>query len=254
MSSNHYDTQGLHYSFSTDKSDVNHRRVVLFIHGFGGSSLHWKNLWENLPADILLMGVDLPGHGRSLSDLPDTMNDLIIILENFLKNIGTDYPIHLVGHSLGGLIALGLFLRNLEKFEKLTFISTAPNIIIHPFFIEQINNKSFDVDFLEKGLSDDLGKEDKNLIVEDMKSLRLKSSANDILGLSKINYSDHLSLIKNKALIICGSDDPIISPRRTLTMAKLMPCASFVQIPGAQHYPHIEHPGKVAQCLYDFLK
>jgi pimeloyl-ACP methyl ester carboxylesterase len=80
--------------------------VLLFIHGLGSSSAVWKKQLEALKQDYQLITVDLYGHGNNTktpSDISIKQTAKIIseeIREKELSNIT------IVGHSLGGLIAI----------------------------------------------------------------------------------------------------------------------------------------------------
>ncbi len=54
-------------------------------------------------------------------------------------------------------------------------------------------------------------------------------------------------------LIITGSDDVIISPRKGKLLLKQLPNARLVNIAGAGHYLQVEEPDKIAQVIEEFL-
>ena len=96
--------------------------VLLFIHGLGSSSAVWKKQLEALKQDYQLMTVDLYGHGNNTktpSDISIKQTAKIIseeIREKELSNIT------IVGHSLGGLIAIELADHNKHIIDRLILI------------------------------------------------------------------------------------------------------------------------------------
>ena len=79
----------------------------LFLHGNGCDSSDWQAVWRHLPADWHLAAMDFRGHGaspvpREGVTLPDLAEDAAGLLER----LGGKWVV--VGHSLGGMVALHL--------------------------------------------------------------------------------------------------------------------------------------------------
>lgn len=85
---------------------------VVFLHGSYATSSTWKKMVGQLAETHLCIAIDLPGHGGSPG--PDDFSDPTVETElSFVEKIVTeltDEPIHLVGHSYGGVVALALAL------------------------------------------------------------------------------------------------------------------------------------------------
>jgi len=90
----------LYFKRNNDKND----NVVIFLHGLYSSSLSFSNLLKLLENDINYIAIDLPSHGKSFKmnlSIEKIANEIIsFINSNNLKNVS------LIGHSLGGTIAL----------------------------------------------------------------------------------------------------------------------------------------------------
>jgi 2-succinyl-6-hydroxy-2,4-cyclohexadiene-1-carboxylate synthase len=83
--------------------------VILFLHGFMGSSQDFEPLLPELAEHFHCICVDLPGHGQTVTenyDIPCTAKSLVALLESLL----IDQPCGLVGYSWGGRLALYLAL------------------------------------------------------------------------------------------------------------------------------------------------
>lgn len=87
---------------------------VVLIHGWTCQRRHWQALLDSPPAGHTLLAVDLPGHGeaRDVTVPTWTVAALADCLADALK--GIDNPI-LVGHSMGGAVALELARRKVVK-------------------------------------------------------------------------------------------------------------------------------------------
>jgi len=98
---------------------------LVLVHGFGGDLNNWLFNQPALAAGRATYALDLPGHGRSGKDVGSgDIAALARTLTAFLDVLGLE-QVHLVGHSLGGAIALDLAVRQPERVASLTLISPA---------------------------------------------------------------------------------------------------------------------------------
>jgi pyruvate dehydrogenase E2 component (dihydrolipoamide acetyltransferase) len=99
---------------------------ILFIHGFGGDLNNWQFNQEVLAEGRATYALDLPGHGGSTKDLGDDadVGALAAAVLDFMDAEGIAKA-HLVGHSLGGAIALDLALNHAERVASVTAICSA---------------------------------------------------------------------------------------------------------------------------------
>jgi pyruvate dehydrogenase E2 component (dihydrolipoamide acetyltransferase) len=98
---------------------------VVFIHGFGGDLNNWQFNQEDLAASAATYALDLPGHGGSSKDVPaGDVAGLAASVVSFLDAKGIERA-HLVGHSLGGAIALHLALSQAARIASATLVCPA---------------------------------------------------------------------------------------------------------------------------------
>ena len=100
---------------------------IVFLHGFGGDLNNWQFNQEALAESHATYAVDLPGHGGTSKDLGSGhvhVGALAAAVVDFLdaKEIARA---HLVGHSLGGAVALDLALNHAERIASATLICSA---------------------------------------------------------------------------------------------------------------------------------
>ncbi|QGN48744.1 alpha/beta fold hydrolase [Micromonospora sp. WMMC415] len=80
---------------------------VLLLHGIGRTMRDFDDLHERLAQRFRVHSVDLPGYGGSLPmTAPYTLPELAGFVGRYLDVVGVDRPVHLVGNSLGGAVAM----------------------------------------------------------------------------------------------------------------------------------------------------
>jgi pyruvate dehydrogenase E2 component (dihydrolipoamide acetyltransferase) len=97
--------------------------VILLVHGYGGDRNSWLFLQEPLAARYRVYALDLPGHGTSAKDVGDgTLGVLADAVTGVLDALGAERA-HLVGHSMGGAVALAAAARDPGQIASLTLIA-----------------------------------------------------------------------------------------------------------------------------------
>ena len=109
--------------------------ILAIVHGLGGHSGLYKTIVEHLlPKEYAIYGFDLRGHGRSsgqrgyINTWAEFRNDLQSFL-NLIQQLQPGCPIFLLGHSMGGVIALDYTLHYVQNKSELSgVIAFAPSI------------------------------------------------------------------------------------------------------------------------------
>ncbi|PSB29328.1 2-succinyl-6-hydroxy-2,4-cyclohexadiene-1-carboxylate synthase [Stenomitos frigidus] len=104
--------------------------VVLFLHGFLGSSADFDAAIAHLSEQFCCLAVDLPGHGETVVDgeeelytMPKTANAIVAWLDELQVS-----RCFLVGYSMGGRLALYLALHFPQRFPKVVLESASPGL------------------------------------------------------------------------------------------------------------------------------
>ena len=100
-----------------------HGPTVAFCHGLFGQGKNWTQIAKALSPDHRVLLLDMPNHGRSLWTESFDYVELADIVADELRPHG---PVALVGHSMGGKIAMCLALRHPELVERLVVVDVAP--------------------------------------------------------------------------------------------------------------------------------
>lgn len=235
---------------------------VLLLHGFSGDLNAWAMTQTALAEAGEAIALDLPGHGGSTKEVGEgDVGALAAATLAFMEALGMTRA-HLVGHSLGGAIALDLALDRPERAASLTLIASAalgPEIAID--FIDGViaakRRKPMRA-VLEMLVHDPaaIGRE----MVEDM--LRFKridgvdAALNRIAeaafagGEQSLKLAGKLDGLRVPAQVIWGADDRIIPAAH----AEGLPEGIAVHVlPEAGHMVHMEKAAEVNALIADFV-
>ena len=98
---------------------------VVLLHGFGGDLDNWLFNSDKLAESRRVYAPDLPGHGESAKDVGvGDLAALTDVLAGFLDTVEADRA-HLVGHSMGGAVALRYALDHPNRVASLTLVDPA---------------------------------------------------------------------------------------------------------------------------------
>ncbi|MFC4016959.1 alpha/beta fold hydrolase [Micromonospora sp. GCM10011542] len=99
---------------------------VLLLHGIGRTLRDFTELHDRLADRFRVHSVDLPGYGGSLPmAAPHTLPALGDFVGHYLDAVGVDAPVHLVGNSLGGAIAMRYAARAPHRVASLALVNSA---------------------------------------------------------------------------------------------------------------------------------
>jgi len=100
-------------------------KIILLVHGFGGDADRWLFTQQPLSSNATVYALDLPGHGQSTKSIQDgSVESLAKTVIAFMKALDIDSA-QLVGHSLGGAIALKIALIEPALVSRLDLIASA---------------------------------------------------------------------------------------------------------------------------------
>jgi pyruvate dehydrogenase E2 component (dihydrolipoamide acetyltransferase) len=237
--------------------------VILLVHGYGGDRNSWLFLQEPLAAKYRVYALDLPGHGTSAKDVGDgSIGVLADAVTGVLDALGAGRA-HLVGHSVGGAVALAVTAADPGRIASLTLIAPAG-------FGPAIN-----AGFL-RGVADAQTRRELKPVVGQLfadESLVTRQLVDDLLAYKRLDGVDEAlhallgTLLDGDAqradsaaslaaiggavpvTVVWGREDRVIPAAQ----AESVPGAVRHVIDGAGHMPHMERPAEVQAAIEEAI-
>lgn len=231
---------------------------ILLLHGFGADMSTWMFNQAALAEDRPVHAIDLPGHGGTGKEMTDgSVSALARAVTDYMDAAGLDAA-HLVGHSLGGAIALTIALNAPARASALTLIAPAglgPEIagdFIAGFIAESRARKLRP--YLEMLVADP-GMVTADMVEEVLKFKRLDGALAALQSIAAANFAGNkqrlslrgrLAEIAAPIQIIWGETDRIFPASH---MEGLPETIKVIQVPGAGHIVHMEKAAEVNRAI-----
>lgn len=212
------------------------KQIIIILHGWG----HTAGLWQSFGDKLKTLGYnviaeDLPGFGTRINQAKnfDVPQYAIWFKSNFGEIIKKQKVI-IIGHSLGGRIALELAKDNLDWLEKLILIgtpaiyepSTKTKILKNLTFLKNLPLVSQLVPII-------------NPEYEATKNNNLRETYQNVVSHDQKNI---LHLVQAPILLIWGEQDFTVPVSVANQMQKLSPNSQLKIIPNSGHSPHLDNP------------
>lgn len=262
--------RGLRYAYS----QVGSGAPLLLLHGFSGSTQNWADHQSAFADHYSVIMLDLPGHGAT--DAPDdparysmeqTTRDLALFIEQVAGK-----PVHLLGYSMGGRIALSFTLTHPQWVRSLLLESAGPGIANADERTARAERDNALADWIEQhgvtafvdrwealplfATQRALPADQRDRLRQQRLTNRAVGLANSLRGIgtgvqpSNWNKLHHITA---PTLLLAGELDPkFVTIARQ--MAPNLPNADLHMIPAAGHTIHLERPAAFQQVVRAFLK
>jgi pyruvate dehydrogenase E2 component (dihydrolipoamide acetyltransferase) len=236
---------------------------VVFIHGFGGDLNNWLFNQEVLAETHTTYAIDLPGHGGSGKDVgTGDLGAMTAAVAGWMAAMKIDRA-HLVGHSLGGAIALQLAAAQPDKVASATLICPAglgPDVSMEYIngFIETSRGKKLEP--ILQMLVANPALVTRDMIEDVLKFKRidgvdaaLKRMRDAIFpgGKQGVILRDAVGKVKPPMQIISGSQDRIVPAKHAEGLPGNVKVHSFAN---AGHMPHMEAASDVNRLIAEIAK
>jgi pimeloyl-ACP methyl ester carboxylesterase len=253
---------------------------VVLIHGMVNSSRHWESVALRLADDYTVIAPDLLGHGDSAAVRGDySLGAHAASIRDLLAVIGIDRAT-IVGHSLGGGVAMQFFYQFPQRTERLALVSSGglgrevspllrgaalPGaaalvwLAAHPHLLSALDRagarlqaggsrRGVYLQAVVRALRPLEQPEARKAFLHTLRSVI------DARG-QRVSARDRLYLLGTMpTLIVWGERDNTIPLAHGRAAHEAIPGSRFETLPGAAHFPHLEDPDGLAAVLCDFIR
>ena len=249
-------SNGKQISYVTGRGGIREGlRTLVFVHGSGGSRLHWNYQRQFFEKSYNVVIVDLPGHGKAGSEGEDSVRAYAKHLLHLLRGLPGDM-FCLFGHSLGGAIVQEFTLLYPQYVEALVLVGTGARLRVLPEILGGVQERFeetvrliCDYAFSKKTSPDLIQKG-----VEAMLETRTTVLYGDFAACNRLDIMDRVGTIRIPTLVVCGSDDLLTPPKYAHFLAEKIPGARLEIIDGAGHMVMIEKPDEFNNRVMEFLE
>jgi len=227
---------------------------VIFVHSFGGNTLHWEEQLQHLRENRRAIAFDLRGHG--LSEPPANNDYDVLSVEGDIAAVADELKIRrfvLVGHSMGGSSAIAYTNAHPDRVAGLLLTGTPGKS--SPEMAQQII-ASLESDAYEKVMEDYMKKllanatpEVEQLEREGMKNLSKEASLNIIRAVFKYDPHPALRSYKGPVLIVGGAGE-----KQPNALSMQLPELPHKIVEGTSHWIQMDKPEEFNRILDEFLE
>lgn len=253
--------------------------TVVLIHGMINSSRHWEAVAQRLAGSYRVVAPDLIGHGDAATPRGDySLGAHAAGIRDLLTTIGVERAT-IVGHSLGGGVAMQFFYQFPQRTERLVLINSGglghdvspllrgaalPGVspllraAAQPRLVEAIdgaggwlrgrdNPKGVYLEAVARALRPLSDSGSRRAFLQTLRAVI------DVHG-QHVSARDRLYLLgEMQTLIVWGERDRTIPLRHGREAAEAIPRCRFETLDRAAHFPHLEDAEGLADVLGDFL-
>jgi pimeloyl-ACP methyl ester carboxylesterase len=240
-------------------------KPVVLLHGWLGSWGCWLSTMEALAPDFRTYALDFWGFGESDKRRERyEIADFAALVDQFMGRLGIlQAPV--VGHSMGGTVALRLALsspqrvsqvavvgspvdgRSLNIFLKLAGTPWVAYLVWHSPRLLRLGIRLF-APWIARNHAEWYA-----MLERDLSQLTLESFLWSIRSLRDTDLRDRIGAIRVPALGVYGMGDAVVNPDQAEEISNRIPDAQVAMLRRARHFPMLDDPDRFMSVLLEFL-
>ncbi len=253
-------------SFPVHHVEAGSGEAVVFLHGVGGDSATWEPQFEAFAGEFRTIAWDMPGYGNSPALDRMTFPALAGALLGLVDRLGLD-SVHLVGHSMGGMVAQEFAAIRPERVRTLVLSATSPAFgrpdgDFQKRFVEAriapLDNGLTMADLADEMVATMLGPSadaaGAALARRSMAAVPEDTYRAAVACLVTFDRRSALAGYTMPALVLAGETDTNAPAQMMEKMAGRIPGAEFVCMPGTGHLGNLENPAAFNRAVGAFLR
>lgn len=241
---------------------------LLLMHGLFGSSRNWVAVQKQLARHYRVISLDLRNHGSSPWAEAMGYDEMALDVSGFIESLGIG-PVALLGHSMGGKVAMTVALRYPSLVSRLIVADIAP-VVYQPHFTTYIEAmQALDLEQVERRVDADNALAAsidapgvrafllQNLVQSDGRwswRINLPVLARALPALGEFPVGEQALQWHGKTRFIRGAQSDYILDEHINTIKETFPGADLVTIDQAGHWLHAEQPARFVASVLEFLE
>ncbi len=235
---------------------------LLFIHGLGSSTRDWEAQVPYFSDKFQTVTVDLRGHGQS--EKPSSTYSISLFASDvaaLIREIGG--PVHVVGISMGAMVALQLAVDFPELVKSIIVINSQDEVLMNTrqarqaVMIRKVIPRLMGMKWMGKYLGKKLFPEEdqeqlRELIADRWAENSVKDFIKSVNAIAGWSVRKHLNTIKCPVLVVASELDYTPVEAKEIYV-KLLPDARLEVIKGARHAISVERPEELNEVMLGFL-
>lgn len=233
---------------------------VLFLHGLGQDRTLWDGVIDHLPTGLRALAPDLRGHGQSDAPPPPyALGALVRDAEQVMEARGLRDAV-VVGHGVGGMVAMALAIKRLDLVRGLVLSATAPKLSTparwtrHAETVARDGMAAIAPDLLSAWFGPARTGPLARAWSDRLHGMSPEGYRGCVAAVSGTDLYTPASGLRLSTLVLSGRDDRANPPDLSRETAALIPGATFTLIPRAGHMAPAEQPKAWAELLTAFLR
>ncbi|WP_082983271.1 alpha/beta fold hydrolase [Mycobacterium sp. 1423905.2] len=248
--------------------------VLLLIHGMGGNSNNWRKMIPALSKNYRVIAPDLLGHGQTAKPRGDySLGAFAVWLRDFLDALGIP-RVTVIGHSLGGGIAMQFTHQHRDYCERLILLSSgglggevnralrlcslpgseyvlqvaaSKPVITARKAISALKNADRDLSEHWEAHTALANPENRQAFLRTLRAV-VDRRGQAVCALNRLHANANVPV-----MIISGDQDRVIPIAHAYAAHQAMPHSRLHILAGVSHHPHTERPDAVASLIDDFV-
>ena len=240
------------------------RGTVLFLHGLGSCGADWSLQLPPFRVCYDVLTLDLPGHGSSPAMTGHwRIEAMAEKVSGLLADVAAE-PVHVVGLSLGGTVALALALTHPEQIRSLVLVNSFARLQIDRAGRGRISRRLFnlmrgDMLALGKTVAGGVFPHPDQRELREIAARRIAQNSRQaylaaLFALRRFDVLARLEAVATPTLVISGEADTTVAAAAKLELAEHIPGAVFESIPGSGHATPLDEPDRFNELVLSFFE
>jgi pimeloyl-ACP methyl ester carboxylesterase len=227
---------------------------LVFIHGAGGTTKVWNFQQGQLSGLFEVILIDLPGHGTSPGDGCGTIEEYGHVVSEATDQLGLE-KFFVIGHSMGGAIAMHLALERPSSLAGLVLIGTGARLKVFPAILEGIlkDKETTCRQIIDYAFSPMAPAAMKEAAYQEYVKSHAEVVHRDFTACDRFDIRESAHSINIPTLIMCGAHDTLTPPKYAEYLHERIAGSSLRLIEDASHMVMLEKPREVSEAIAEFV-